>query len=273
MSHFSLAIFTEDEYTDLDEIMEPFYEGNSVEPYIDMTKSELIEEARQRMKFTFENQYAEWKANPAEYEKRATPEHLDYLKHLPELMKQSDEEVYQDAIDGYEPDELDEDGNLITTYNPDSKWDWYEIGGRWHGMLLLKPGKTGQRGAPGLMTPSSGNYDAAYVADIDFDQMRKNCIAGLIPYEKFLTSGPYKEEYLRQCYPTEMDYVQRHSSFYTYAVLTPDGTWHASGEMGWFGMSSETPEEKHNWELDYYDHFIKPAIANGWYMTIVDCHI
>lgn len=25
-----------------------------------------------------------------------------------------------------------------STYNPDSKWDWYQLGGRWAGMLLIK---------------------------------------------------------------------------------------------------------------------------------------
>lgn len=33
------------------------------------------------------------------------------------------------------------------------------------------------------MTPASGNYDAAYAADIDFEQMRKQSIAKLTPYE------------------------------------------------------------------------------------------
>lgn len=273
MSHFNLAIFTEDEHADLDEIMDPFYEGNRVEPHIDMTKSELIEEARRQMQSIFETRYAEWKANPSEYEKGTNPSHIEYLKKLPELMKRSDEELYQEAIEGCGEDDIDEDGNLLSTYNPDSKWDWYEVGGRWHGMLLLKPGKTGRRGSPDLMTPSAGNYDSAYAADIDFEQMRKNSIASLTPYEKFITSGPYKEEYMRQRYPSEMDYIQRNSCFHTYAVLTPDGTWHAPGEMGWFGVSSENSEEKHNWELDYYEHFIKPAISNGWYMTVVDCHI
>ena len=273
MSHFNLAIFTLDENPNLDEIMEPFFEGNRVEPYIDMTKSELIEDARRQMQCIFETRYAEWKAHPSEYEKGVNPSHIEYLKKLPELMKRSDEELYQEAIEGYEEDDLDEDGNLLSTCNPNSKWDWYEVGGRWHGMLLLKPGKTGSRGSPGLMTPASGNYDAAYAADIDFEQMRKQSIVKLTPYEKMLTSGPYKEEYLRHCYPTERDYIQQNTCFHTYAVLTPDGAWHASGDMGWFGMSSETPEEKHSWELDYYEQFIRPAITNGWYMTIVDCHI
>lgn len=34
MSHFNLAIFTLDENPNLDEIMEPFFEGNRVEPYV-----------------------------------------------------------------------------------------------------------------------------------------------------------------------------------------------------------------------------------------------
>ena len=32
---------------------------------------------------------------------------------------------------------LNEDINVLTTYNPQSKWDWYEIGGRWSGLLIL----------------------------------------------------------------------------------------------------------------------------------------
>ena len=32
----------------------------------------------------------------------------------------------------------DENDNLISHYNPDSRWDWYSIGGRWSGFLPLK---------------------------------------------------------------------------------------------------------------------------------------
>ena len=80
MSHFNLAIFTLDENPNLDEIMEPFFEGNRVEPYIDMTKSELIEDARRQMQCIFETRYAEWKAHPSEYEKGVNPSHIEYLK-------------------------------------------------------------------------------------------------------------------------------------------------------------------------------------------------
>lgn len=29
-------------------------------------------------------------------------------------------------------------GNELSTYNPNSKWDWYEIGGRWKDILLVR---------------------------------------------------------------------------------------------------------------------------------------
>lgn len=38
------------------------------------------------------------------------------------------------------PEYKDSDGDL-TTYNPKSKWDWYQVGGRWSGYFLLKNGQ------------------------------------------------------------------------------------------------------------------------------------
>ena len=60
--------------------------------------------------------------------------------------------------------------------------------------------------------------------------------------------------------------------FSTYAVVTSDGEWHGCGEMGWFGMSSETPEESEDWDINYYKNFIATADPEDW-ITIVDCHI
>lgn len=74
-------------------------------------------------------------------------------------------------------------------------------------------------------------------------------------------------------YPTEDAYIQDKTSFSTYAVITPDGEWHAKGEMGWFGLGTETPESKKEFLDNFKKKFIEPAIKNGWYLTIVDCHI
>lgn len=72
---------------------------------------------------------------------------------------------------------LDENGDVdkvIRRTNPDKKWDWYMIGGRWTGMLKLKPGASGNTGRPGLMTeaPPAGYADQARRGDIDWQGMR-----------------------------------------------------------------------------------------------------
>ena len=33
---------------------------------------------------------------------------------------------------------IGDNGELYSTYNPNSKWDWYQVGGRWSGMLKTK---------------------------------------------------------------------------------------------------------------------------------------
>lgn len=65
---------------------------------------------------------------------------------------------------------LDEEENLTSTYNPNSKWDWYVIGGRWDGYLILKE------------TDDSNEHltsNQAYASEIDWDLMLDN---NHIPY-------------------------------------------------------------------------------------------
>ena len=183
-------------------------------------------------------------------------------------MKRSNEELYTESIASYSPENITADGGVLSTYNPNSKWDWYSVGGRWQGMLILKKGDAGFRGSPGLMTPMTDDYDATYVSDIDFDAMRDKRREKLQPYEEAMRDGFYREEYLRSLYPNEDEYIQRQTTFSTYAVLTPDGVWHAPGEMGWFGASSDSAQQKREWELSYRYPFIKQALENDWYLTI-----
>lgn len=60
-----------------------------------------------------------------------------------------------------------------STYNPNSKWDWYELGGRWTGFFKARAGAKIKQGRPGLMTePAKPGYaDSLKKRDIDFDSM------------------------------------------------------------------------------------------------------
>lgn len=69
------------------------------------------------------------------------------------------------------------DGQLVKAVrrtNPNKKWDWWIVGGRWTGMLALKHGATGTVGEPGLFSrrPADGRVDQAIKSDIDFEAMR-----------------------------------------------------------------------------------------------------
>jgi len=61
---------------------------------------------------------------------------------------------------------IDEKGLFYwSTYNKQSKWDWWEIGGRWSGMLKLKDGKEGIEGEAGIFDNETG-IDCAFVKDL-----------------------------------------------------------------------------------------------------------
>lgn len=67
----------------------------------------------------------------------------------------------------------------MTTYNPKSKWDWYEVGGRWSGYFKLKEevkdrGETlAVIGRPGVFNnPPENDADICRKGDVDAEGMR-----------------------------------------------------------------------------------------------------
>lgn len=273
MSHYSVAVFSENNGNDVDELLEPYDENIEVERYVDLTKDELIGITRDQIEKFRDSVYADYLSDPLNYLRKhcngdIEDKHFKYVRYeFPKLLLLTDEEIYQDAIKYYDPESIGEDGEIYSMYNPQAKWDWYTVGGRFKNMLMLKD--------------SSGKkVNEAYVIDIDFTRMEEEKSKSLTPYTQFLSSSIQKpmdedsrKEMYKQMYPDEQTYIARNTKFLTYAVVTPDGTWHSPGDMGWFGFSSETPEEAIRWDLNYYKRFVIPAIRNHWHLTIVDCHI
>jgi hypothetical protein len=59
--------------------------------------------------------------------------------------------------------------------NPNAKWDWFEIGGRWAGFFKLKPGHTGGLGKQynyGSIKESKDWADIVFKKGVDFEFMR-----------------------------------------------------------------------------------------------------
>jgi len=71
---------------------------------------------------------------------------------------------------------VDADGRAWDHTNPNAKWDWYQLGGRWTGFFKLKPGCMGLLGEPSLLARDhkmdSTTADSALKGNIDFQAMR-----------------------------------------------------------------------------------------------------
>ena len=98
-------------------------------------------------------------------------------------------------------------GLRTTTYNPDSKWDWYRVGGRWDGVIQESPRDDGKTG---------GNYGDEH------QQLRNNTVT-------------VKELLAKE----DDDWVP-------FAILLPDGTWLEKGKMGWFACVTDE-KKKDDW--------------------------
>lgn len=177
-------------------------------------------------------------------------------------------EDYLEDFCGYEIDE--ETGEYGYWENPNAKWDWYDVGGRWSNMLKYKDGNRG---------------DYGYIKDIDFTPRKDKYKEALRFWEVAIDKEPlkegedkndfiafYKDSYYKKMYLNKELYAKICSQFSTRAVITPDGKWHEVGEMGWFGCSSESGDENIKWEMHYKERFIDTADPN-WILVIVDCHI
>lgn len=78
--------------------------------------------------------------------------------------------------------------NKYSTYNPLSKLDWYQLGGRWNGYFRLKDGASGEVGEEGVFERPAPiqAVDSARKCDIDFEFMRNEAgKAASIRYDEF----------------------------------------------------------------------------------------
>ena len=229
MSHYAVAVFHRKDQ-EIEELLAPYDEKIDVEPYIWKTRREAIDYAR---------------------------------KYYKSAMDETDDECWEMMAEGRE---TDESGNIYSTYNPKSKWDWWTEGGRYSGCLTIN----GQE------------VDSGRVGDIDFGVDDDEYRYALDFWDSFVektktdTNDEYhpmwKPEYYKERYKTRENYAKIQSQFLTYAVVTPDGEWHAPGKMGWFACSSESDEEWLDWCEHYKERFIDAANPD-WYLTVVDCHI
>lgn len=144
MSHYTVTVVGPSNYDELQEALAPFNEDIEVKPY---------------------RQYDVW-----------IPKDLR-TKEPKEIAKELSKRWGEDEDYRYDPDK--NAVYTISTYNPDSKWDWWTLGGRWQGSLPIKDGieiKPNQIGGSGVFGNGSmydRGVDMVQIKDIDFDFLVK----------------------------------------------------------------------------------------------------
>jgi len=225
MSHATVLIISKknDEDT-IQKMMEPYWE-------LDLSREDLKEDPRavfvekfkaRDLQTKFEKWVNKMLLRISKTQLQIKNKDFEELKQRPFIKDMSDEEIVKKLEEQIEEDKkilksyntsiewvdewhgyyLNKEGIAYGYYiNPNDKWDWYQIGGRWAGMIKLKKGAEGEIGEKSFMFKGNpyedGGVDSAQVKNID-----EECLKSLI----------------------------------TYAVLDEEG-WHEKSRMGWWGCS------------------------------------
>lgn len=248
--HYCIAVFTESDCAgELNHTLEAFDENLDVETEIYKTKQEIIDDE------------IEWAKETLPILCGNFPENSFYAKEKDFFDQEpSEEEVYKHYVEENGGD-FDEDGNELSSYNPNAQWDWYQVGGRWSRLLKLKDG--------------SDSVDTAKVSDIDFegsndfeesDKERCKRLWEIVVEGSPLQEGEikpalcYDASYLEKVYGTKENYIKINTQFATFGYLTLEGDW---------------VDRNNTMDMVEYTNGFEKYVAEhqDLYLTIVDIHI
>lgn len=170
MSHFSVLVIG----PDVEKQLAPYHEfectgeDNEYVQDIDITQDLLAE---------YEKASAETKTSYPTFTEYVSQYHGKNLVKFGKSPDLSDNHAHK-----YGYALVDAEGNVtkvVDRTNPNKKWDWYQIGGRWNGYFKLKKPHLGALGRPGIQTmdkgykpPEKDRADVCPKSAIDIEGMR-----------------------------------------------------------------------------------------------------
>ena len=175
---------------------------------------------------------------------------------------------YMEFFDDEECDVDEVMGRRGYWQNPDARWDWYVVGGRFSGML--------RSDAP-LIDGAAGHCDCALACDCDFSDDPEAASRAREFWRRHVEEREsglsfFAPEYYVERYGDVDTFAQMQSRFFTHAVVTPDGSWHEVGTMGWWGISTDSGPDEVQWAARFRERFLD-GLDDGIIATVVDCHI
>lgn len=327
MSHFSVMVVTDHKPTDteLGNILQPWHEyeytGIDDEYVVDVditeeAEHEWLEGTTRVLKMpngTYESRYDDkfYTGEPEDELGKRTgrrafvmPEGAEELKvtnlESAELLGQDLNAAKDECIFSYYGC-LKRDGRYFKKTNPNAKWDWWQVGGRWSGFLTpnYDPSEDPLNKEVCFLCRGSGKR-------LDMPEQEKcngcngtgiktkwptqwrdvdgNCMrVGDIPVEQLRDEWNSNPAVIAakdaKIYPWDLgDFACDRATYIFHAVnmavsafaIISNGKWYERGSMGWWGAVSD--------EKDMDAWFVEISkmledLSNDSWITIVDCHI
>lgn len=183
----------------------------------------------------------------------------EFIKDFIELREDRTRELLKSVGPDPECEDCEGTGVVTTRYNPDAKWDWWQIGGRWTGVLTDHDPETDPRN---LETCRSCTGTGVYTNPQD----------GLSGVCHQCSGSGQSTKWPTQWASYDGDVVpvsDLELTEYPEALVTPDGQWHQEAEQGWFGCTSCDIDYK-EWE-ELVDALLEKY--GDCTAVVVDCHI
>lgn len=150
--HFLGAIIGGNDTSEAEAIIEPYSEYTEDEEYILYTRHEFLQDSRR----------SDRELTGREHGNRSE-DMAAIIKDAKKRLSLNDEDALK-AYAEYCGYSLDEDGNVVSTFNRDAFYDWYEFGGRWKYL------------SEGLQGRSCAEIESLYAGG---DEKAKNLVDGL----------------------------------------------------------------------------------------------
>lgn len=270
--HFKVGVITENgSAAEVYEIMDKYDDNRREEAYVIQTKAEFIQFYRSVIAAHLKSQdYADFLAGKINNQHQY-PEKL--FKGMKDAMDSDDESFYKFCIDVYEihPNCLNENGDLLEWGNPNGRFDYCGIGGRFSKSLVKKDGSRDER---------------AKFEEINF-KLRREIIAIRSRYwDKVVLGktfpadpnldmvwGETKETLLKK-YQSKEAYLESFPHIVPPDIVRLDGEW--VDKNSYLPEESSGPQEYYQEYLalrDILDEVFDHAKQHpNHYLVIVDCH-
>lgn len=145
--------------------------------------------------------------------------------------------------------------------NPNAKWDYYRPWSRSRRTVKdraypCRVSETAWDATPSERKKAADDWAAIIRGNKD---------------EMFERGLYFKRDYYLEEFGDEETYISENSGLYPWAFITPDGTWHQKGNMGWLAMNDASRESRKKYREELNDAI--KSVPQDIMVFMFDCHI